>query len=59
MGLNFVDQIPLDILPTIVGAGGSLARASLTSKSQTDVMLPSVSCANPDVYVEYVPRSVP
>ena len=59
MGRNFVDPIPLDVLPTIVGAGGSLAGASLTSKSQTTVMLPGVSSANPDVYVEYVPRSVP
>ena len=42
-----------------MGAGDSLAGASLTSKSQTAVMLPSVSSANPDVYVEYVPRSVP
>ena len=59
MGRNFVDPIPLDILPAIVGAGGSLAGASLTSKSQTVVMFPGVSSANPDVYVEYVPRSVP
>ena len=42
-----------------MGAGGSLAGASLTCKSQTIVMLPGVSSANPDVYVEYVPRSVP
>ena len=40
-----------------MGAGGSLAGASLTSKSQSAVMLPSVSSANPDVYVEYVPRA--
>ena len=59
MGRNFIDLIPLHDLPTIVEAGGSLARASLTSKSQTVVMLPGVSSANPDVYVEYVPRSVP
>ena len=59
MGRNFIDPIPLDVLPAVVGAGGSLAGASLTSKSQTAVMLPGVSSANPDVYVEYVPRSVP
>ena len=59
MGRNFVDPIPLDALPAVVGARGSLAGASLTSKSQTAVMLPGVSSANPDVYVEYVPRSVP
>ena len=59
MGRNFVDPIPLHDLPIIVGAGGSLAGASLTSKSQTIVMLPGVSSANLDVYVEYVPRLVP
>ena len=59
LGRDFVDPIPLHDLPTIVGAGGSLAGASLTSKSQTAVMLPGVSSANPDVYVEYVPRLVP
>ena len=59
MGCNFVDPIPLDVLPAVVGAGGSLAGASLTSKSQTAVMLPGVSSANPDVYVEYVPYSIP
>ena len=42
-----------------MGTRDSLAGASLTSKSQTVVMLPGVSSANPDVYVEYVPRSVP
>ena len=40
-------------------AGGSLARASLTSKSQTTMMLPGVSSAFSDVYEEYVPRLVP
>ena len=59
LGRNFVDPILLDVLPTVVGAGGSLAGASLTSKLQTAVMLPDVSSANPDVYVEYVPHSVP
>ena len=59
MGRNFIDPIPLDILPSVVGTEGSLAEASLTSKSQTAVMLPGVSFANPDVYVEYVPHSVP
>jgi len=59
LGRNFVDPIPLHDRPAIVGAGGSLAGASLTSKSQTTIMLPGVSSANPDVYVEYIPRSVP
>ena len=59
MGRNFVDPIPHDALPVVVGAGGSLAGASLTSKSQTAIMLPGVSSANLDVYVEYVPRLVP
>ena len=59
MGRNFIDLIPLHDLPAIVGAGGSLAGASLTSKSQTAVMLPGVSSINLDVYVEYVPHPVP
>ena len=59
MGRNFSDPIPLDDLPTNVEAGGSLAGASLTSKSQTTMMLPSVSSAFSDVYEEYVPRLVP
>ena len=42
-----------------MGTGGSLAGVSLTSKSQTVVMLPGVSSANLDVYVEYVPHSIP
>ena len=40
-------------------AGGSLAGASLTSKSQTTMMLPGVSSAFSDIYEEYVPRLVP
>ena len=59
MGRNFVDPIPLHDLPAIVGAGGSLARASLTSKSQIAVMLPGVSSAFSDIYEEYVPHLVP
>ena len=59
MGRNFVDPIPLHDLPAIVGSRSGLAGASLTSKSQTTVMLPGVSSANLDVYVEYVPRLVP
>ena len=59
MGRNFSDPIPLDDLPTNVEAGGSLARASLTSKSQTTMMLLGVSFAFSDVYEEYVPRLVP
>ena len=39
--------------------GDRLAGTSAISKSQTAVMLPSISSTNPDVYVEYVPRSVP
>ena len=37
----------------------NLAGASLTSKFQTTTMFPGVSSAILDVYVEYVPRSVP
>ena len=59
MGHNFTDPIPLDDLPANVEAGGSLARASLTSKSQTTMMLPGVSSAFSDVYEEYVPHLVP
>ena len=42
MGHNFADPIPLDDLPATVEARGSLAGASLTSKSQTTMMLPGV-----------------
>ena len=59
MGHNFVDPIPLDACPAIVGIGDSLAGASLTSKFQTTTMFPSVSSAVSDVYVEYVPRPIP
>ena len=59
MGRNFADPIPLDDLPANVEAGGSLVRASLTSKFQTTMMLPGVSSAFSDVYEEYVPRPVP
>ena len=59
MGHNFTDPIPLDDFPTNVEDGGSLAGASLTSKFQTTIIFPSVSSANLDVYVEYVPRLVP
>ena len=56
---NFTDPIPLDDCPANMEAGGSLARASLTSKFQTTMIFPGVSSANLDVYVEYVPRLVP
>ena len=59
MGRNFADPIPLDDLPANVEARGSLAGASLTSKFQTTMMLPSVSSAFSDIYEEYVPRPVP
>ena len=59
MGHNFADPIPLGDLPTTVEVGGSLARASLTSKSQTTMMFPGVSSTFSDVYEEYVPRLVP
>ena len=59
MGRNFIDPIPLDDCPAIVETGESLAGASLTSKFQTTTMFPGVSSAILDVYVEYVPRSVP
>ena len=59
MGHNFANPIPLDDFPANVEARGSLAGASLTSKFQTTTIFPSVSSANLDVYVEYVPRPVP
>ena len=59
MGHNFADPIPLDDFPVNVEAGGSLAGASLTSKFQTTTIFPSVSSANLDIYVEYVPHLVP
>ena len=59
MGHNFADPIPLDDLPTNVEARASLAGASLTSKFQATIMLPSVSSAFSDVYDEYVPCLVP
>ena len=59
MWRNFVDPIPLDACPVIVGTGDSLAGASLTSKFQTTTMFPGVSSAVSDVYVEYIPRPVP
>ena len=59
MDRNFVDPIPLDDCPAIVETGNGLAGASLTSKFQTTTIFPSVSSANLDVYVEYVPRPVP
>ena len=40
-------------------ARGSLAGASLTSKSQTTMMLPGVSSTFSNIYEEYVPRPVP
>ena len=59
MGRNFADPIPLDDLPAIVEARGSLAGASLTSKFQTTMMLPGVSSTFSDIYEEYVPCLVP
>ena len=59
MGRNFADPISLDDFPTNVEAGGSLVRASLTSKFQTTTIFPGVSSANLHVYAEYVPRLVP
>ena len=59
MGRNFADPIPLDDCPINVEAGDSFAGASFTSKFQTTMIFPSVSSANLDVYVEYVPCLVP
>ena len=59
MGHNFVDPIPLDVLPAVVNTGENLAGASVTSKFQITTVFPRVSFGVVDVYEEYVPRLVP
>ena len=59
LGRNFVDPIPLDVLPAVVETGDRLAGTSAISKSQTFTALPGVSFRFVDVYEEYVPRLVP
>ena len=59
MGHNFVDPIPLDVLPAVVNTGENLAGASVTSKFQITTVFPRVSSRVVDVYEEYVPRPVP
>ena len=59
LGRNFVDPIPLDVLPAVAETGDKLVGTSATSKSQTSTTLPGVSFRFVDVYEEYVPRLVP
>ena len=59
LGRNFVNPIPLDVLPVVAETGDRLAGTSAISKSQTSTALPGVSSGFVDVYEEYVPRSVP
>ena len=59
MGRNFIDPIPLDVLPTVVNTGENLAGASATSKFPISTLFPGVSSGFVDVYEEYVPRLVP
>ena len=59
LGRNFVDPIPLDVLPAVAETGDKLARTSAISKSQTFTALPRISFGFVDVYEEYVPRLVP
>ena len=59
MGRNFVDPIPLDVLPVVVNTGEDLAGASVTSKFPIATVLPGVSFGFVDVYEEYVPHLVP
>ena len=59
LGRNFVDPIPLDVLPAVAETGDRLAGTSTISKSQTFTALPGVSFRFVDVYEEYVPRLVP
>ena len=59
LGRNFVDSIPLDVLPAVAETRDRLAGTSAISKSQTSTALPRVSSGFVDVYEEYVPRLVP
>ena len=59
MGRNFVDPIPLDVLPAVVNTGENHARASITSKFPITIVFPGVYSRFVDVYEEYVPRLVP
>ncbi|XP_066316642.1 uncharacterized protein [Miscanthus floridulus] len=43
LGWNFVDPIPLDVLPTVAETGDKLAKTSTTSKSPRSTVLPRVS----------------
>ena len=59
IGHNFIDPIPLDVLPAVVNTGENLAGASVTSKFPITTVFPRVSSRVVDVYEEYVPRLVP
>ena len=59
MGRNFVDPIPLDVLPAVVNTGENLAGASVTSKLPITTVFSGVSSGLVDVYEEYVPHPVP
>jgi hypothetical protein len=59
MGHNFVDPIPTDDNHAMVEIRENLAGASSTSKFQATTILPGVSSAALDPYVEYVPHPVP
>ena len=56
---NFVDLIPLDVLPVVAETGDRLAGTFAISKSQTSTALLGGSSGFVDVYEEYVPRLVP
>jgi hypothetical protein len=59
LGHNFVNLIPAVDNLAWVEIGENLARASSTSKFQATTILPGVSSAALDPYIEYVPRLVP
>ena len=59
LGRNFVDPIPLDVLPAMVNTRENLVGASVTSKFPITTVFPGVSSGVVDVYEEYVPRLVP
>jgi hypothetical protein len=59
LGHNFVDPIPTDDNPASVEVGENFVGASSTSKFQATTILPGVSSAILDPYVEYVHHLVP
>jgi hypothetical protein len=59
LGRSFVDLIPTDDNPARAEVRENLAGVSSISKSQATIIIPGVSSAKLDPYIEYVPRLVP